>query len=68
MANKIFTATGFEVKDTFKEATKTYFRSESESLNFSKAEQSAGAINNWAAANTKDRIKDIVKPGKLKQY
>ncbi|KAK0162039.1 hypothetical protein PV327_008413 [Microctonus hyperodae] len=66
VANKIFTTTGFEVNDTFKEATKLYFRSESESLDFSNAEQSAGAINNWAAANTKDRIKDIVKPDDVK--
>ncbi|KAK0170431.1 hypothetical protein PV328_010995 [Microctonus aethiopoides] len=66
VVNKIFTTTGFEMKDTFKEATKTYFRSESESLDFSKAEQSAEAINNWAAANTKDRIKDIVKPDDVK--
>lgn len=52
------------MKNTFKDVIRKYFRSEAESMDFKKTEESVSAINNWAAQNTNNRIKDLVKAGK----
>lgn len=62
LANKIFTAKGFEVKSEFKAITKSSFRSEVESVDFNKLEESSRIINNWCENRTDGRIKDVVQP------
>ncbi|XP_023247759.1 serpin B13-like [Copidosoma floridanum] len=65
IANKIYTADDVKIKDSFKKITGTYFRSESESLNFKKNVESAKAINGWCVEKTNGKIKEIVKSDDL---
>ncbi|KAK0083851.1 hypothetical protein PV325_008097 [Microctonus aethiopoides] len=65
VASKIFTANTFELKNTFKDVTRKYFGSVAQSMDFSKTEESASKINNWAAQSTNNRIKELVKPAHI---
>ncbi|XP_028982353.1 uncharacterized protein LOC107043756 [Diachasma alloeum] len=67
VANKIFTASGFEVKPAFKEVTTNSFKSAVESLNFGDAEAASATINAWSSAQTNGLIKDVIKPDDLAQ-
>lgn len=63
MANKIFTAKNIELKSDYKELTKKYFRSEVQSLDFGKVEESTTTINKWCQEQTNNLIDEIIVPG-----
>jgi serpin B len=62
-ANKIFTNTGFEMKQEFKDVTKDSFNSEAQMLDFKKSEEASKTINDWAEEKTNNKIKNLVAPG-----
>lgn len=68
LANKVFTASGSKLLSDFQEVTKTYFGSESQSVDFTNTEQAAATINNWCADKTNNRITELFKPSKFKIY
>jgi len=59
IANSIWYRDGFPVKQPFIDINKNYFDAEVKSLDFSKPD-AADIINLWCAAQTKDRIKNII--------
>lgn len=69
MAQKIFTAIGFEVKQEFKDITEKNFYSAAESLDFdNKAEDASRTINNWCSQQTNDHIKNLLSEGSLIEF
>lgn len=65
-ANKIYTASGLEVKTAYKDLTSRTFSSASQEVDFGNPANAATIINNWCSEQTKNRIKNIIDPGKLK--
>ncbi|XP_043499826.1 serine protease inhibitor 3/4-like isoform X4 [Polistes fuscatus] len=65
LANKVFINKEFSVKPTFQELTQNAFLSSSQSLDFSQSALAANTINQWVEEQTKNRIKDLVKPDSL---
>jgi serine protease inhibitor len=59
MANSIWYRNGYPVKDAFLNVNKSYFDAMVRGLDFS-AHWAADTINGWVAANTRDRITQIV--------
>ena len=59
LANSIWFKQGVELRPEFVAGCTNYFQAEAAALDFT-SPQSAKIINNWAAANTHGRIKDIV--------
>ncbi|XP_057318332.1 uncharacterized protein LOC130663229 [Microplitis mediator] len=67
LAQKVFTASGFELKPDFKDITENYFRSAAQDLDFTKSEEAAKIINTWCEEHTNNRIKDVIQPSDLDQ-
>lgn len=65
VANKVYTMEGYTVKPTFDEIARKNFHSESETLDFAKATDSARSINSWVEEKTNNKIKDLIKPDAL---
>ncbi|XP_063991147.1 uncharacterized protein LOC135169781 [Diachasmimorpha longicaudata] len=65
VANKIYTASGFEIKPAFQEVTKNSFKSAAESLDFGNTAAASATINSWCSAQTNGLIKEVVKPDDL---
>ena len=64
MANKLWgDESRINLVPDFLEKNKTYFDSELKVLDFNKAEESRVIINDWIAANTNDKIKDLLEEG-----
>jgi serpin B len=59
LANSIWFKQGVQLKQEFVAGCTNYFQAKTGALDFT-SPQSAKIINNWAAANTHGRIKDIV--------
>lgn len=59
VANAIFYADGFSIKQNFLDINKNVYDAEVESLDFSSSE-AVGTINNWVAEKTHDKIKSII--------
>jgi len=59
-ANKIFPNKGFEVKKPFNDTLQKYFGVTSQQLEFAKSDESAKTINDWVAAQTKNKIQNLV--------
>ncbi|XP_053596780.1 leukocyte elastase inhibitor-like isoform X1 [Microplitis demolitor] len=68
LANKVFTASGSKLLSDFQEVTKTYFGSESQSVDFTNTEQAAATINNWCADKTNNRITELFKPSDVEGF
>ncbi|XP_037035592.1 alaserpin-like isoform X2 [Bradysia coprophila] len=60
VANKVYVMENYRIKPEFNAIAKEKFHSESESLNFAKAAESAGTINKWVEDKTNDKIKDLI--------
>jgi serpin B len=59
VANAIFYADVFSIKQNFLDINKNVYDAEVESLDFSSSE-AVGTINNWVAEKTHDKIKSII--------
>lgn len=65
VANSLWLAENYRFLDEFLRINKTYYKTETENLNFSDSEKARKTINDWVAEKTKDRIKDLIPPGIL---
>ncbi|XP_046429095.1 serpin B6-like isoform X1 [Neodiprion fabricii] len=65
LANKIFTASGFAVKSTYKELMTAKFLSSSQEVDFGDASTAAKTINTWCEEQTNNRIKDVITPNSI---
>lgn len=63
VANKIWMATGYGIKEEFNELTKAFYQTTTGIFN--SPADGADKINAWAAQKTNDKIKDILKPDNL---
>lgn len=63
LANKVYTASHFDVKLGFKELTANKFLSSSQELDFNDSSAAATTINTWCEEQTNKRIKNVVSPG-----
>ncbi|XP_057318329.1 serpin A11-like [Microplitis mediator] len=68
LANKVFTASNSKLQSDFQEITKTYFGSESQSVDFTNTEAAAATINNWCAEKTNNRITELFKPNDVEGF
>ncbi|MDR2469176.1 MAG: serpin family protein [Tannerella sp.] len=59
IVNSIWYRDGFPVKDAFLDVNRTYFDAEVAALDFA-SPSALTTINNWCAAQTKDKIKTII--------
>lgn len=60
LANSVWHERSFEVKRTFTDTLRTYFDAEVGALDFQSA-SAVKTINDWAASNTGNRIRDLLK-------
>lgn len=67
VANKIFVMEKFELKPAFTDLMKKNYRSEAQTLDFSKNVESSATINNWVEKKTNNKIKDLIKPDDLNE-
>ncbi|XP_046746862.1 serpin B6-like [Diprion similis] len=65
LANKIFTASGFEVKPTYKELTTAKFLSSSQEVDFNDASTAAKTLNTWCEEQTNKCIKNVFAPNNI---
>jgi len=65
VANKVYVMQGYRVKKEFDVIAKDKFHSESQSLNFNQAADSANTINTWVESKTNDKIKNLISPDSL---
>ncbi|HCM40843.1 MAG: hypothetical protein A2070_05415 [Bdellovibrionales bacterium GWC1_52_8] len=65
-ANRIWVDQRFSILPGYGQFTRKHYGAEAEKLNFQKeAEASRLAINNWVEDRTRNRIKDLFKPGDI---
>ncbi|XP_070523830.1 serine protease inhibitor 3/4 isoform X6 [Cardiocondyla obscurior] len=62
LANKLYIGKDFPVKSEYKQDLETYYRSDIQSVDFSKKEEAANVVNTWCKEKTNDRIKSIINP------
>ncbi len=63
MANKLWAGNGrIKLNSEFVRKNKEYFKSELATLDFSNAQMTSQTINDWVAANTEDKILNLIDP------
>lgn len=68
IANHLFAQSGYDFRDPFRELVKNFYGAPFESLDFKKDPEAARAhINKWVADQTRDRIRDLVPQGGIKE-
>ncbi len=68
VANRLFGQDGYPFEKPFLNLVKTTYDAPLEIMDFKKAaEPSRQRINGWVATQTKDRIKDLIPPGLIKE-
>ena len=66
IANRLFAQVGYDFRDAFRELVKKFYGAPFESLDFRKdADDARQHINKWVAAQTRDRIRDLIPPNGL---
>ena len=68
VANKIFLGKGFSPKEGFLSIVRKDFYSEVAEVDFGRKKRAAKTINTWVEDQTREKIKDLVKPGMLDHY
>lgn len=63
IANKIFVRHDLELKPAFKAATLDHFHSSIQPVDFARTNEAVDLVNNWAAQQTNNKIKEILKNG-----
>ena len=64
LANKIFTSKNIDIKESYKELTSLYFKSEVDQIDFSKNIEAAKTVNDWCSEKTNNKIKELIGPSK----
>jgi len=68
IANRLFAQGGYDFRDPFRELVKKFYGAPFEMLDFKKDPEGArGHINKWVADQTRDRIRDLVPQGGIKE-
>jgi serpin B len=68
IANHLFAQTGYDFRDAFQALVKKFYGAPFETLDFKKDPEAARAyINKWVADQTRDRIRDLVPSGGIKE-
>ena len=65
IGNKIYVAQKHTIKLSFNEIAKSTFKSEAQSIDFTKSEETADVINKWVENQTNNKIKDLISPAAL---
>ena len=65
IANKIYVAQGYSIKQKFNEIAVKSFNSEAQNIDFSKRQEAAGKINKWVEDQTNDKIHNLIAPKSL---
>lgn len=65
MANRIYSASGFELNPAFVKIISDSFRAEIEQLDFTQSETASGKINEWVEQVTRSKITNLISPSKL---
>jgi len=60
----MFIGKDFPIKPEYKQDLETYYKSDIQSVDFSKSQEAANTINTWCKEQTNDRIKNIINEGK----
>ena len=68
IANRLFAQSGYDFRDAFRELVKKFYGAPFETLDFKKDPEGArGHINKWVADQTRDRIRDLIPQGGIKE-
>jgi serpin B len=68
IANRLFAQSGYDFRDPFRDLVKKFYGAPFETLDFGKDPESArGHINKWVADQTRDRIRDLIPQGGIKE-
>jgi len=68
VANRLFAQSGYDFRDAFRELVKKFYGAPFETLDFKKdPDGSRQHINKWVAEQTRDRIRDLIPQGAIKE-
>ena len=68
IANRLFAQSGYDFRDPFRELVKKFYGATFETLEFKKdPDGSRQHINKWVADQTRDRIRDLIPQGGIKE-
>ncbi len=68
IANRLFAQSDYEFRDAFQALVKKFYGAPFETLDFKKDPEAArGHINKWVADQTRDRIRDLIPSGGIKE-
>jgi serpin B len=68
IANRLFAQSGYDFRDPFRELVKKFYGAPFETLEFKKdPDGSRQHINKWVADQTRDRIRDLIPQGGIKE-
>jgi Serine protease inhibitor len=68
IANHLFAQSGYDFRDPFRELVKKFYGAPFETLDFKKDPEAARAyINKWVADQTRDKIRDLIPQGGIKE-
>src|SRR5205814_7241831 len=68
IANRLFPQTGYDFRDPFRDLVKKFYGAPFETLDFKANPEAARAhINKWVAEQTRDKIRDLVPQGGIKE-
>lgn len=65
IANKIFMAQDYVLKEKYVNEVKQYFQTAIEKLNFGESAKATSTINKWVESKTNNKIKDLIPPNTL---
>lgn len=64
IATRLFVEKSFGIKEEYNKNALTYFKAESESVNFKDKAAAKSLINGWVEKKTNNKIKDLITDGK----
>ena len=68
IANQLFAQSGYEFRDPFRELVQKFYGAPFETLDFKSNPEAARAhINKWVAGQTRDKIRDLIPQGGIKE-
>ena len=62
---RIYHSTDNHVDKSYITSTQEYFLADPQGLDFSKSQEASNTINQWVEEQTKEKIKDLIKPDML---